>query len=150
MNESFIHSYFCTVKTGYRPALHAEHSKSVRERKVERGAVDYHLNIFPPAASTSFTSPLCFLLPRPPPYSSTSSFLHLKVIDSLKLWTNNKIDTAWPGAYYSQVMDSAALLNDIARRLDDKGWRDLWAGQEALVTPFLPSHTHTLCLGLDK
>lgn len=47
--------------------------------------------------------------------------MQLTVIDSLKLWANNKMDTAWPGAYYTQVMDSARVLNDIAQRLDDGG-----------------------------
>lgn len=41
------------------------------------------------------------------------------------------MDTAWPGAYYTQVMDSVRVLNDIAHRLDDGGWNDLWAAQTA-------------------
>lgn len=45
------------------------------------------------------------------------------------------MDTAWPGAYYTQVMDSAGVLNDIAQRLDDKGWSDLWAIQRAPRPP---------------
>lgn len=57
------------------------------------------------------------------------------------------MDTAWPGAYYSQVMDSAEVLNDIAQRLDDEGWSDLWATQRAPRPPSLSpsvlfSHTH--------
>lgn len=51
------------------------------------------------------------------------------------------MDTAWPGAYYSQVMDSAGALNDIAQRLDDKGWSDLCATLRAL-RPLFYTHTH--------
>lgn len=56
------------------------------------------------------------------------------------------MDTAWPGAYYTQVMDSAGVLNDIAQRLDDEGWSDLWATQRAPRHPSLSlflTHTRT-------
>lgn len=65
------------------------------------------------------------------------------------------MDTAWPGAYYSQVMDSAGALNDIAQRLDDKGWSDLWATLRALHPYFFSfytlTHKHTaIYLELDE
>lgn len=82
--------------------------------------------------------------PSPPSSFPRRLPLQLKVIDSLKLWANNKMDTAWPGAYYTQVMDSVGVLNDIAQRLDDEGWSDLWATQRA-PRPSSLSHTYTHC-----
>lgn len=51
------------------------------------------------------------------------------------------MDTAWPGAYYTQVMDSEGILNDIAKRLDDGGWSNLWPPQRAPVPLFALADT---------
>lgn len=53
------------------------------------------------------------------------------------------MDTAWPGAYYTQVMDSEGILNDIAKRLDDGGWSNLWPPQRAPVPLFALADTRT-------
>ena len=54
------------------------------------------------------------------------------------------MDTAWPGAYYAQVMDSVGVLNDIAQRLDDRVEEFIVYLKNTRSPPQPPlSHTHT-------